>query len=506
LNPEPVNAYKKGTGMKVFSTKLVLLLFVSILFSGLSGVVLADISDVTDGASEDSSFSGFWSTGFSNLSELTDDFSNELSKEIPAKKIYLDRTSMRDIATNDVFNFSSYLQHELESSLSEKHFLLVYDPSEADYLIGATYRRDGKKVKAFFKYHKADGSGRKSRDYEIEMSKLPKDSFRETIKSKAYKLAANIITDQTDLKLYIKPIREGHHKFVSEFSNSFISRVKSELIRLHRDVEVIDEKPIHERLSNTRGIKKKAKKVKNLETADALFANANSVLEGNYFAGNKLVTVTLYLKKLDGTILNSSTIEIKKSLINASLENNTAKVLADLADAPKEKADLKVKISTTKGGDYPVYYKGEKIKFHIQVTVPLYVYLYDINSKGEVSLLFPYQSDSEQHKLVPGTVYVIPSEKDNFEFEVEPPFGMDVVKVFASAVKLRVPQLTRSVATKSYDGNKRAIMKKRKEVQKQLSRMESINPKDLVDYYRGVVEKLGVKLYEDSLMLETRNR
>ena len=492
--------------MKCFSTRVISMLIGSIFLSGFSGVGLADISDVTDGASEDTSFSGFWSAGFSNLSELTDKFSNELSKEVPEKKIYLDRTSMRDIATNDVFNFSSYLQHELESSLSENHFRLVYDPSEADYLIGATYQRHGKKVKVFFKYHKGDGSGRNSRDYEIEMSKLPKDSFRETIKSKASKLAANIITDQTDLKLYIKPIREGHHKFVSEFSNSFISRVKSELIRLHRDVEVIDEKPIHERLSNTRGIRKKAKKVKNLETADAFFVNANSVLEGNYFAGDKLVTVNLYLKRLDGTILNSSTIEIKKSLINASLENNTAKVLADLADAPKEKADLKVKISTTKGGDYPVYYKGEKIKFYIQVTIPLYVYLYDINSKGEVSLLFPYQRDSEQRELVPGTVYVIPSEKDNFEFEVEPPFGMDAVKAFASTVELRVPQLTRSVATRSYDGNKRAIMKKRKEVQKELSRMESINPKDLVDYYRGVVERLGVKLYEDSLMLETRNR
>jgi len=492
--------------MKHFSTKIVLLLFASILLSSLAGVGLAEMSDVMDGASEDTSFSGFWGADFSNLSELTDKFSNELSKEVPAKKIYLDRTSMRDIATNDLFNFSSYLQHELESSLSERHFLLVYDPSEADYLIGATYRRDGKKVKVFFKYHKADGSGRKSRDYEIEISKLPKDSFKETIKSKAYKLAAIIISDQTNLRVYIKPIVEGNNRYVSDFSNSFTSRVKSEIVRLYRGIEVIDEKPIYERLSNSRGITKKAKEVKNLNTSDAFFADANSVLEGQYFVAGETVTVDLFLKDLNGKVLNSSTVDIERSLIKTSLENSEARMLSDLADVSSEKGGSEVKISTTKGGDYPVYYKGEKIKFHIQVAAPLYVYIYDINSKGEVSLLYPYERRGVQQKLMPARLYTIPSETDNFEFEVEPPFGMDAVKIFATTMELRVPQLTRSVATRSYDGNKRAIVKKRKEIQKELSRMESINPKDLVDYYRGVVENFGVKLYEDSLMLETRTK
>ena len=161
---------------------------------------------------------------------------------------------MRDITTNDLSNFSSYLQHELESSLSEKNFSLVYEISDADYLIGANYQRHGEDVRIFFKYHKADGSGGKSRDYEIELSKLPGDSFEQTVKSRAYKLAANILSDQRDLKIYIKPIKEGQHNYVSDFSNSFTSKIKTEIVKLYRGVEVIDEKPIYERLSNTRSI------------------------------------------------------------------------------------------------------------------------------------------------------------------------------------------------------------------------------------------------------------
>jgi hypothetical protein len=491
--------------IKTFLTRIVLLLFASVLLSGLSGVGLADISDVTGGASEETSLSGFWSTGFSNLSELTDEFSKELFQEIPAKKIYLDRTSIRDIATNDPSNFSSYLQHELESSLSERNFFLVYDLSEADYLIGATYQRHGKKVKVFFKYHKADGSGRKSRDYEIEISKLPKDSFKETIKNKAYKLAANIMSDQTSLRVYIKPIVEGNDRYVTDFSNLFTSRVKSEIIRFHRDVEVIDKKPIFEKLSNTRGIKKKATKVKNLKTSDAFFVDANAVLEGQYFVVGEIVTVNLFLRDLSGKVLNSSTVDIEKTLIKASLENKEAKMLADLADVSSEKGASKVKISTTKGGEYPVYYRGEKIKFHIQVAGPLYVYIYDINSKGDVSLLYPHEKNNTQQKLMPGRLYTIPSETDNFELEVESPFGMDAVKVFACIMELPIPELTRSIATKSYRGNKRALVNTKKAIQKELSCMESINPKDLVDYYKGVVGRFDVKLYEDSLMLETRD-
>ena len=81
---------------------------------------------------------------------------------------------------------------------------------------------------------------------------------------------------------------------------------------------------------------------------------------------------------------------------------------------------------------------------------------------------------------------------------------MDAVKIFASSVELPIPELTRNVGMRSYRGNKWAIVKKRKDIQKELSHMKSINPRDLVDYYRGVVERFGTRLHEDTTMLETK--
>jgi hypothetical protein len=75
-----------------------------------------------------------------------------------------------------------------------------------------------------------------------------------------------------------------------------------------------------------------------------------------------------------------------------------------------------------------------------------------------------------------------------------------------SRANLPVPELTQKVSSRSYEGNVRAIVRKRKQIQTQLSTMENINPKDLVDYFRAAAKKFEAKLYEDSLLLETKAR
>ncbi|HDZ91615.1 MAG: DUF4384 domain-containing protein [Deltaproteobacteria bacterium] len=125
---------------------------------------------------------------------------------------------------------------------------------------------------------------------------------------------------------------------------------------------------------------------------------------------------------------------------------------------------------------------------------------------GGVTLLYPSDRDRVQGKLMPGRLYTIPDDRDDFELEVEPPFGMDAVKVFATGVKIPIPVLTRRVETRSYRGDKRTRGAKRKEIQKELSAMKSINPRDLVDYYRGAARQAGARVFEDTVIVETRKK
>ena len=428
---------------------------------------------------------------FTTLADLTDKFATDLQTQITKRKIYLDRTNIKDVNTNDVANFSSYLENEMEASLSSKSFQLVYDPSEADYLIGAVFQRYSNMIRIFFKYHNANFTVRKSLDYSIERLRLPKDSLKENLRSKAYKLSANIIEPGSEKKIYIKLIEEQSCKCVSEFSRSFTALVKNEIIRMHRGLEIVDEKPEIKTAAKT--------KSKGLP-----FVETDSVLEGEYFVNGDTVSVTLQLTDIDGHVLNSASVDIDQALIHTRLVDNIARKLSDLTDRTTEMNGNLIKISTSKGSNYPVYSNGELMTFLIKVKKPMYVYIYDITSKGDVAMLYPYTADSQQKRLLPNTLYTIPSEQDDFEMFVEPPFGMDAVKVFASPVKLPIPMLSHQVATRSYHCGVRGITSRRKSVQKELVKHSTINPKDLVDYYRGLEGEFNTQVLEDSLVVETK--
>lgn len=481
----------------------------ALVFIFLGGLVLGGcVAPQTKPTSPTASGAPPAGVAYHRLSEITDAFARELATDLSAaNKIYLDRSAIRDTISKDVYNFSAYLQNELESSLSQQACTLVYDPDEADRLIGAAFRKSDDRVRIYFQYHHADMSERKSFDYSIQTAHLPKDAFAQGMKSMALKLVTDILAGQEKTKVYIRPIVEGNDKYLSEFSKVFTAQVKTQIVRRYRKVEIIDEQPIQERLSDIRGVGIKEKAApKNLESTEARIANADSVLEGQYFQAGKLVTVNLFLKRVDGRVLNSASVDIPRELIAARLDNSEAKKLTELADIPTETGNTHVRIFTTKGGDFPVYYNQEKIKFYIQVSRPLYVYLYDINAGGEVTRLYPYDAGDRQFPLQPEKIYTIPAETDDFEFEVEPPFGMDAVKIFASRVQLPIPELSSRLASQSYRGDTRNISDNRGLIQVQLSGMRSINPKDLVDYYRGVAQQSGGTLYEDSVMVQTQEK
>ena len=438
-------------------------------------------------------------SGFRTLSELTDRFARDLAEAVGEKKIYLDRTNIRDANTRDVANFSIYLENELDASLSNA-FQPVDTPDDADYLIGSIFQKYGNSIRIFFKYHNPEMSIRKTLDYSIERLRLPADSLKENIRSKAYSLAANIIPSPDEFNLYLNPVMLGTCNCATPFSRSFITLIRTELVRLYPDVQVCSNKPLY---GDVKAIKKKTNDIDKLESTDAVFAGADTVLEGTYFPAGDKVRVDLVLKDLNGHVLNAASVEVDRDMIHTRLDNPVAEKLSEKVDKKKEVSGDVVNITTTKGSKSPVYHEGELIIFLVQTKKPLYLYVYNFTVKDDVTLLYPYEIDSNQSPTIPGSPLAIPDETDDFELEVLPPFGMDVIKVFASPVKLPIPKLNSNIPTTSFSDGVRAIGKKRKKIQQQLSIKKSINPNDLVDYYRGLSGQLGVDVFEDSLIIET---
>ncbi len=451
------------------------------------------------------SSSAFWASEPASLKELAQGVATELQEKSGAgKRLYLDKANVRDAVSGEASNLSAFLVNELESALSAAGFSFSDFMEQADLSLGANYQRDGERLRIFIKYCPArDAAGCKSLSASLLASRLPKESFSASLDAKIKRLVQQVSANRSGLKIFVSPVIEKRGRYASEFSEYVTAKTRSILVN-SQQFEVLEEQPVTRSLSNTRGLAAKAKSIQNLDTSAAVFSGADAVCEGYYLEGTGRVTVAMTLKNLKGVVLGSAEENIERSMIPYSTANAAAGNLAVLADIAGQTQQQVVKLNSTKGDRFQVYRAGEKVQFLIQVAKPLYVYLFGINSKNEVSQLYPGPGQ-QQMPLPAGYLHTVPSEGDNWEITVEPPFGTDVVKLFAAERPLPVPRISSATKAKSFSDGTRSLVR-RELVQQQLAEQQTINGFDLVDYFKGAAARQGIPLFEDSLFIQTRPR
>lgn len=437
-----------------------------------------------------------------NLSELCDQMAKELKADYPGRKLYITPDDIKNDRGDTSCQFTVLLANELERALSKSGFAFGTIGS-ADFAIEVTYSKLADKVRIFAKLKDQKDSYRNLKgEYELPLDTLPADCFLESLDSKLSRLAMRAARGwqkSRELTLFVSPLVESRKKYSSPFAEYVTRKLKTSLTT-QGNLKVVEEQPVVQKLSGARSIKKDSATV---ETADAAIVGADAVLEGGYLRGNQEVNLALTLKNLKGVVLSSAEEAIPLSLIQYSLDNDAAEAIAQFTDTEHESSKGMVKVGTTKGGNYQVYLLGEVVKFTIQVAKPLYIYVYNINPLGEAVLLFPKKGEAETARM-PGLIHMIPEDTDSWEIKVEPPFGTDAVKVFASEKRLPLPVIDDRAPSRSFIDGTRSL--KRVEVQSLLAKSKSINGRDLVDYYKGVAGQLKTSLYESTVYVETREK
>lgn len=104
------------------------------------------------------------------------------------------------------------------------------------------------------------------------------------------------------------------------------------------------------------------------------------------------------------------------------------------------------------------YQIGEMITFYFQSERDCYLNLVDINSRGELTLLFPNRFHRDNF-IRAGRTYQIPDESYGFEFEAEPPVGMDRIYAIAGSKPLNIfdNKFDQSAFTTVTRGKKRGV-------------------------------------------------
>lgn len=461
------------------------------------------------------SFFGASSGVYNDLAELADSAASEMKGDLNGRRLYLDRLEIRDERDGTISRFSSTLSNELERALSKAGFSFEgsYNnrfQSDADrqkgslladltdYKVMVAYSRSADKVQVHIRVrdNKAMTVRSLKNSYSIPIASLS-GAFDDTLENRLYGMVSRIsgplgLHHQTGV--YVPVILETRKKYPSPFSEYVTSRVKA-ILSEQTPVKVIDDKETIERLVASRIVKR--------TSPEAVSGAADALLEGTYLRSTKRsINLSVALKDAEGKTISRADEEIPFSLISYSLENSTAEALAQITDIENESAKGVVTIETTRGGDYQAFLEGETVAFRLRVTKPLYVYMYNINSKAEAELLYPRPGTTE-HPKSPGITYNLPD--DSWEIQVTPPFGTDAVKIFASDRRLPIPTISNNVATRSFKRGVRGLTGVDK-VRKELSSQKMINGYDLVDWYKGVMARSGAPLYEATLYIETRAR
>ena len=205
------------------------------------------------------------------------------------------------------------------------------------------------------------------------------------------------------------------------------------------------------------------------ETRKAAFINAKrQALEmTSTFIKSKTTVQDLEIvgDRIDSTSEGAVTIIEQKDL---GVENNTRyhvwiKAEVEYAIKLPEKsivpgnnnqtAPLTVKVWTSK----KQYNDGEKIEIFIKGNVDFYARVVDILPDGNIIQLLPnkYRRDSLFHA---GVEYKIPDKNDQYELTVTPPYGVDKIVVYASAVPLGpVPMESVDSGLHRYKGTKQSL-------------------------------------------------
>lgn len=108
--------------------------------------------------------------------------------------------------------------------------------------------------------------------------------------------------------------------------------------------------------------------------------------------------------------------------------------------------DLSVSVRVDKdntGNANPVYIDGESIRISTTVNRDAYVYLFNVDSSGEVTQILPNRlSNSGGNFVKANTTVSFPAQGDNFTFNVAGPVGLNKVLALASLEPLNLDQIT----------------------------------------------------------------
>ena len=164
-----------------------------------------------------------------------------------------------------------------------------------------------------------------------------------------------------------------------------------------------------------------------------------TVLFGKYYReGEREVRVRATLMDISNTDLASGSVKMARPPGMPLTMDNSQKIAAaanSMGPVGKNN-DFKLDLWIDKGNG-GVYREGDKLYVNLKADRDCYVKLVYLTASGQKIVIFPNEFDKNT-KIRGNRLYQIPNETAGFDFVIEPPFGAEMLIVFASTKPLPV--------------------------------------------------------------------
>ena len=185
-------------------------------------------------------------------------------------------------------------------------------------------------------------------------------------------------------------------------------------------------------------------------TADLL--KADGEMQGSAWLHEKKVEVRIRISDRQGQQFSAASADVPSALfpqylLEAPVQNGEQPENSSHPSAGAiSKEGLKVELTTTRGEARPFYRNGEHIKFVIRINRSAFIYLFDLDPKGNAILLYPVGDNGRLARggqcgamPQPSVPIILPEDGCSYDLVVTEPYGTDRAWVVAAESHLEFP-------------------------------------------------------------------
>ena len=185
-------------------------------------------------------------------------------------------------------------------------------------------------------------------------------------------------------------------------------------------------------------------------TADLL--KADGEMKGSAWLHEKEVEVRIRISDRQGQQFSAASADVPSALfpqylLEAPIQNGEQPENSSHPSAGAiSKEGLQVELTTTRGEARPFYRNGEHIKFVIRMNRSAFIYLFDLDPKGNAILLYPVGDNGRLARggqcgtmPRPSVPIILPEDGCSYDLVVTEPYGTDRVWVVAAESHLEFP-------------------------------------------------------------------